>query len=141
MTEPVLSLPKGLTPQDGAHALAPEAVGVDVSHKMCYHRTDVDTQLSKFVAVWRPLLARLTGDLCRSSPVPRARFRANGSHQLTQADPRLRRSSKGLGATEASFWFAEGFGPSRRGRLSSNRSGARFKIIQDAKNDCYVDYL
>jgi len=44
-------------------------IGVDVSHDSCYHLTDVDTQLSKFVVVWRPLLAKLTGDLCLLSPV------------------------------------------------------------------------
>ncbi len=35
---------------------------------MC-HRTDVDTQLSKIRAAWRPLLAKLLCDLCRPSPI------------------------------------------------------------------------
>jgi len=45
-------------------------VGVDVLHDSCYHITDVDTQLSKFVVAWRPLPAKLIRDLCRPSPVP-----------------------------------------------------------------------
>jgi hypothetical protein len=54
-----------------------ERIGVDVSHKACYHRTYMDTQLSKIV---RPLL-----------PVPRiAPVRANGSHQ---ADGPVQRAS------------------------------------------------
>jgi hypothetical protein len=38
-------------------------------HEMCYHHTDVDTQLSKIGVAWRPLLAKLPCDLCRPSPV------------------------------------------------------------------------
>ena len=34
------------TPQGDAHTPAPGALEIDVSHKMCYHRTNVDTQLS-----------------------------------------------------------------------------------------------
>jgi len=37
--------------------------------KLGEYLTDVDTQLSKSVVVWRPLPARLTDDLCRPSPV------------------------------------------------------------------------
>ena len=45
---------------------------------MCYHLTDVDTQLSKLAVAWRPLLAKFTGDLCRLSPIPEDGFRRTG---------------------------------------------------------------
>jgi hypothetical protein len=36
-------------PQDDVHIPAPGVVGIDVPHKICYHRTNVDPQWSKFV--------------------------------------------------------------------------------------------
>jgi hypothetical protein len=57
------------SPATGQRSLpSTREVGVDVSHKMCYHLTYIDTQLSK---IKRPL-----------PPIPRpeGRFRANGSH-------------------------------------------------------------
>jgi hypothetical protein len=73
---------------------------------MCYHLTDLDTRLSKIKVVWRPLLAKLTGDLRRPSPGS-LRFRANGSHQLTGADRQIEGPLVGSFGF-AAFWFASG---------------------------------
>jgi hypothetical protein len=41
-----LPTPDDLSHED-THTPAPEVIGIDVSHEMCYYRTNVDTQLSK----------------------------------------------------------------------------------------------
>ena len=72
---PLTTFPSSLpTIDDRSHAAGwrcrpgTGVVGVDVLHKMCYHCTDVDTQLSKIRVAWCPLLTKCTRNLCRPSP-------------------------------------------------------------------------
>ena len=51
------------------------AVGVDVPPQLRYHRTDMDTQLSKIETTF-----------AAQPPCPIARFRTNGSHTLVPGD-------------------------------------------------------
>ena len=74
------------------------AVPVDVSHDSCYHRTDVDTQLSKTRAAWRPLLAKLIGDLCLLSPGARLSAGLRRTGRTTRwSRPGIRRDLLSMG--------------------------------------------
>jgi len=71
------------------------AVGVDVPPQLRYHRTDMDTQLSKIETTF-----------AAQPPCAIARFRTNGSHTLRQADGCAGRSRAIVGWVGAAAAYA-----------------------------------
>jgi hypothetical protein len=68
----------GRSLKDDAHTPTLGVVGIDVSHKMCYHRTNVDTQLSKFVVILASVARQIHQRPLPPFPIPEDGFRRTG---------------------------------------------------------------
>jgi len=101
---------------------------------MCYHRTNVDTQLSKFVVYLASVARQITGDLGLPS-LSLCRFRENGSHEALAADRPYAASSRVTFAWSSSLGARAPFVASWAA-AEARRWAAKRQIVECGRTKC-----